>query len=186
MAAAKWLVAATVALVYASYWLVMEPSQAHAFYTVSPVAFLFAAYCWTFVDSPRWRRAAAILLGVNILFHIGQAWIQAPEISLYRNRDVVTHPLKEPEIFATAARAVTRPSLQDPSPGCGEDVQFSTSSSRGTSAVARGRHAAHSSYVATAVVPGAYRDEQGDLMERHDHQRSSARQSATLEVNDGS
>ena len=49
----------TVALVYASYWFVLEPPQAHAFYVVAPVAFMFAAYCWTFVDSPRWRRIAA-------------------------------------------------------------------------------------------------------------------------------
>ena len=54
--ALKWLVAGTVALVYASYWFVLEPSQAHAFYVVAPVAFMFAAYCWTFVDSPRWRQ----------------------------------------------------------------------------------------------------------------------------------
>jgi hypothetical protein len=56
--AIKWLVAATVALVYASYWFVLEPPQAHAFYVVAPVAFMFAAYCWTFIDSPRRRTRA--------------------------------------------------------------------------------------------------------------------------------
>ena len=59
----KWLVAGTVVLVYASYWFVMEPPQAHAFYVVAPLAFMFAAYCWTFVDSPRWRRIAAARSG---------------------------------------------------------------------------------------------------------------------------
>src|SRR5262249_36125797 len=50
------LVATTVGLVYISYWFVMEPPQAHGFYVLAPIAFLFAACCWTFVDSPRWRR----------------------------------------------------------------------------------------------------------------------------------
>ena len=54
--ALKWLVAGTVAIVYASYWFVIEPPQAHAFYVVAPVAMTFAAYCWTFVDNSRWRR----------------------------------------------------------------------------------------------------------------------------------
>ena len=98
----KWLVAGTVVLVYASYWFVLEPSQAHAFYVVAPVAFMFAAYCWTFVDSPRWRRDRGGMLVVNIAFHAGQAWIQAPEDSLYRNREVVAAAirLKQPEMFA--------------------------------------------------------------------------------------
>ena len=63
--ALRMLVAGTVALVYASYWFVLEPSQAHAFYVVAPVAFMFAAYCWTFVDSPRWRRIAAVVLAAE-------------------------------------------------------------------------------------------------------------------------
>jgi hypothetical protein len=116
----KWLVAATVALVYLSYWFVLEPSQAHAFYIVAPVGFMFAAYCWTFVDSPRWRRIAAAILVTNVVFHVALAWIQAPEHSLYRNRAVVAEAvrLKQPEMFAHRrafaidAGPVT---LQDPS-----------------------------------------------------------------------
>jgi hypothetical protein len=116
----KWLVAATVALVYVSYWFVLEPSQAHAFYVVAPVGFMFAAYCWTFVDSPRWRRIAAAILVTNVIFHAALAWIQAPEHSLYRNRAVVAEAvrLKQPEMFAHRrafaidAGPVT---LQDPS-----------------------------------------------------------------------
>ena len=100
--ALKWLVVATVVLVYASYWLVFEPSQAHAFYVVAPVGFMFAAYCWTYVDSPRWRQIAAAVLVVNLLYHTGMAWIQAPEHSLYRNRDVVATAIrmKQPEMFS--------------------------------------------------------------------------------------
>jgi hypothetical protein len=96
------LVAASVLLVYASYWFVMEPPQAHAFYVLAPVAFLFAAYWWTLVDSPRARQIAAAVLAVSIAYHAGLAWTQAPELSLYRNRDVVAAAvrLKQPEMFA--------------------------------------------------------------------------------------
>ena len=116
----KMLVVATVALVYASYWFVLEPAQAHAFYVVAPVAFVYAAYCWTFVDSPRWRRIAGAVLAVNIAFHAGQAWIQAPVKSLYRNREVVAAAirLKQPQMFAhRRAFAIDGgpPGLQDPS-----------------------------------------------------------------------
>jgi len=88
--------------VYVSYWFVLEPPQAHAFYVLSPIAFMFAAFWWTMVDSPRARRIAAGVLVLNIAFHAGLAWTQAPELSLYRNRDVVATAvrLKEPEMFA--------------------------------------------------------------------------------------
>jgi hypothetical protein len=97
----KWLVAGTILMISAAYTMVLEPQQAHAFYVTAPLAFMFAAYCWTFVDSPRWRRVAAGLLAVNIAFHLGQAWIQAPVKSMYHNRQVVVEALrqKEPQIF---------------------------------------------------------------------------------------
>ena len=96
------LVGAAVLLVYASYFFVVEPPQAHAFYVLAPIAFLFAAYWWTLVDSPRARRIAAGVLTLSVLFHAGLAWAQAPEVSLYRNRGVVATAvrLKEPEMFA--------------------------------------------------------------------------------------
>src|SRR6185436_920342 len=50
--AIRWIVVGSVAIVYTSYAFVIEPPQAHAFYVLSPVAFMFAAYCWSFVDSP--------------------------------------------------------------------------------------------------------------------------------------
>jgi hypothetical protein len=87
---------------------------------LSPVAFLFAAYCWTFIDSPLSRKAAAALLAVNIAFHAGFAWAQVPEKSMYKNRAPVAAAIREkqPEMFAHR-----RPfaigggplSLQDPS-----------------------------------------------------------------------
>ena len=103
----KWealrrLVAGAVLLVYASYWLVMEPPQAHAFYVLAPLAFVFAAFWWTFADSPRARRIAAGVLILNVAYHAGLAWAQAPELSLYKNREVVATAvrLKSPEMFA--------------------------------------------------------------------------------------
>ena len=100
--ALKWLVVATIVLVYLSYWWVMEPSQAHAFYAVAPIAIVFAAYCWTFVDSQAWRRVAAVLLGVNAVFEIGLVRARAPERALDSNRPVVAAAvrLREPEMFA--------------------------------------------------------------------------------------
>jgi hypothetical protein len=96
-----WLLVATIVMIYASYWFVIEPPQAHAFYVLSPLSFMFAAYCFAAVDSPRTRRIAGALLALNIVFHIGQAWIHWPEISLYRQRDVVATALrlKEPQMF---------------------------------------------------------------------------------------
>jgi hypothetical protein len=98
----RLLVAATVLLVYASYWVVMEPPQAHAFFVLAPIAFVFAAYWWTMIDSPRTRRVAAAALAVNLVFHAGLALTQAPGLSLYRNRGVVATAvrLKQPEMFA--------------------------------------------------------------------------------------
>ena len=99
--ALKWLVVGSVIVIYASYWFVIEPPQAHAFYVVAPVALTFAAYCWTFVDRPRWRQIAAAALTANIAFHAGLALAQAPEKSLYRNRAPVVAAvrLKQPEMF---------------------------------------------------------------------------------------
>jgi hypothetical protein len=96
------LVAASVLLVYVSYWFVMEPPQAHAFYVLAPIAFMVTAFWWTFVDSPRARQIAAGVLVLNIAYHAGLAWSQGPELSLYKNRGVVATAvrLKEPEMFA--------------------------------------------------------------------------------------
>jgi hypothetical protein len=99
--ALRWLVAGSMLMVYASYWFVIEPPQAHAFYVLAPLAFLLAAYCWTFIDSPRWRRVAAAVLFVNIAFHVGLAVAQLPELSLYKNRAPVADAvrLRQPEMF---------------------------------------------------------------------------------------
>jgi hypothetical protein len=99
--ALRLLLAVTVLLVYVSFWFVMEPAQAHNYYVVAPIAWMFTAYCWMLIDSPRWRRVAAVVLAVNIAFHAGLAWAQAPERSMYRNREPVVAAirLKQPEMF---------------------------------------------------------------------------------------
>lgn len=98
----KWIVAASVLLLYMSYWFVMEPAQARAYYVLAPLALMFAAYCWSFIDSPGTRALAGALLAANIAFHAGLAWAQAPEQSLYTNRAPVAEALrlKAPEMFA--------------------------------------------------------------------------------------
>ena len=100
--ALRLLVAGTVLVVYASYWFVFEPAQAHAFYVLAPIAFMFAAYCWRFVDSARWRAFAAGILTVNVMFHAGLAVAEMSSQSLYKNRGIVATAirLREPEMFA--------------------------------------------------------------------------------------
>jgi hypothetical protein len=114
------LVAFTVVLVSASYAFVMEPPQAHAFYLLAPVAFVFAAHCWSLVDSPRWRAVAAGVLGANLAFQTALASIQVRNQSLYENRRVVAEAihLKEPEIFGHRRAYAVDPGpaeLHDPS-----------------------------------------------------------------------
>jgi hypothetical protein len=95
------LVLFTVTLVYVSYGFVMEEPQAHAFYVVAPIAFIYAAECWSFIDAPWWRRVAAGILAVNVAYHAGLAVTQAGEHSLYTNRPVIAAAIREkqPEIF---------------------------------------------------------------------------------------
>jgi hypothetical protein len=116
----KALVALTVLFLYIGDWFVLErATEAHAFYVLSPIAFVFAAYCWTFVDSPAWRRVAAAALVVNVAFQAGLAWAQAPERSMYQHRDVVAAALafKQPEMFAHRRAFAIEPgpvALHDP------------------------------------------------------------------------
>ena len=115
----KLVVAGTVLWVYACYWFVMEPAQSHAFYAVAPVALIFAAYCWSFLDSPGWRRAAAVLVGINFVFQTGLILGHADR-SLYHDRAVAVAAIraKQPEMLAhRRAFAIDGgpPSLQDPS-----------------------------------------------------------------------
>jgi hypothetical protein len=94
----RLLVAASIVLVYASYFFVIEPPQAHAFFVLSPIAFVVAAFCWARVDSPRSRRWARWILAANVVFHTGLAIVQFSERSLYRRRDIVVAAIRSRNI----------------------------------------------------------------------------------------
>jgi hypothetical protein len=96
----RWLLASTIALVYSSYYLVAQKTEARAYYLTAPVAFTYAAYCWTFLDSARWRRIAAVTMAINICLQVGVAWTRLGH-SLYSNREVVAAAitLKQPDVF---------------------------------------------------------------------------------------
>lgn len=177
--ALKWLVVATVGLVYASYSFALEPPRAHAFYVVAPIGFMFAAYCWTFVDSPRWRRIAGVILVLNVVFHAGQAWIQAPVKSLYRNREPVATAvrLKQPELFGhrrSFAIDAGPATLQDPSRPY--DARRDVLLTDGRVTLGPRRVALwtvtlenHNARVAfrSVVYQTRYRDEKGEVVDQH-------------------
>jgi hypothetical protein len=196
----KWLVVGTAGLVYASYWFVLEPAQAHAFYVVAPLAFMFAAYCWTFVDSPRWRQVAAALVAGNVAFQVALGWIQAPEKSLYRNRAVVVAAIlrKQPELFAyRRAFAIDGGprALDDPSRpyDATHDVQlFDVTQTMGPRRVAFWRVKVRNSNARVAyrdvLYQTNYRDASGRVVDqRYDYIKDIYQpgEVAELELNDG-
>ena len=65
-------------------------------------ALLFAAYCWTFVDSPRWRAVAAAVLALNIVLPC-RPGVAAGTGDVRSIRTVRSLPprfaLKQPEMF---------------------------------------------------------------------------------------
>lgn len=122
--AVRWLAFGTVALVSLSFFFVMQPAQARMYYVVAPVAFLYAAYCWTFVDSPMWRRVAAGVLTTNVLLQGGLMLARFPGASLYENRALVAEAIdtRQPDVFSHR-----RPYSRDASP---EDVAAAAASAR--------------------------------------------------------
>jgi hypothetical protein len=196
----RWLVAGSVALVYVSFWFVLEPPQSHSFYVLAPVAFMFAAYCWTFVDSPRWRRIAGAILAANVAFHIGQAWIHAPEKSIFRNREVLAAAIrtKQPQVFAHRrwfAIDGGPPNLQDPSRPyhAPQDVQLSdTRLTMGPRSIALWTVTLRNDNPRVAfrdvLYQTSYRDAHGQVvLQQNDHLKDIFQPGAvvTLEVNDG-
>jgi hypothetical protein len=100
--AVRWLAVLTVLLVSMSYFFVMEPAQARSFYIVAPVALLYAAYCWTFLDSPRWRMIAAAIVALNVLLQSALALIHLSGPTLYLDRPLLVEAIRmhEPDLFA--------------------------------------------------------------------------------------
>ena len=100
--ALKWTVLATVLFLYFSYFLASNKDpQAHAFYVVAPLAMVYAFHCFRRVDSKRFRKVAAAVLVLGVIYHVGLAAARFRERSLYKNRRVVMAALrlKVPEVF---------------------------------------------------------------------------------------
>ena len=161
---------------------------------------MFAAYCWTFVDSPPWRRIAGAILAANVAFHIGQAWIHAPEKSIFRNREVVAAAIrtKQPQLFAhRRAFAIDGgpSSLQDPSRPyhAPRDVQISnTRLTMGPRSVALWSFTLRNDNPRVAfrdvLYQAHYRDANGQVvLQRHERIKDIFQPGAvaTLEVNGG-
>ena len=108
----KWLAAATVVFVFVSFFFSVRGALAHAFYVVSPVAFVYAAHCWQRLATPTtdaegrdlwWRvpaatveRMAAVVLVCGVIMHAGLAIDRAPRQSLYVDRSLVQTAITAP------------------------------------------------------------------------------------------
>ena len=100
--ALKWTVLATVLLIYFSYFFASNKDpQAHAFYVMAPLALVYAFHCFRQIDSPLFRKVAAAVLILGVVYHAGLAAGRLRERSLYKNRRVVVAALqtKVPEIL---------------------------------------------------------------------------------------
>jgi hypothetical protein len=173
-------VAGTGLLIYLSYWFVIEPPQAHAFYLLAPLAFIYAFYCWTLVDSRRLRVAAAGLLVSSILYHAGFAAASAPDHSLYKDRDVVATAVatRVPEVFGHrryfAVEGLTHPAPGDRFGGGNPLSDLALVSSdwwRGPAGVLLGRITVRNDSGTTAYrdvhYDVTYRDEAGKVLDVH-------------------
>jgi hypothetical protein len=94
-AGVRKLAAATVLLIYASFFLSVRGPQAHAFYVTFPIAALFACSCWRVSTQAapqnrrRWERVAGIVIASGLLVHTGLAIDRWPRLSLYADRPLV-------------------------------------------------------------------------------------------------
>jgi hypothetical protein len=111
--AVRWLTVGTIALVSLSFFFVVQPAQARMYYVVAPVAFVYAAYSWTFIDSRWWRRVAAGVLTINVLFQAGLMAARFPGASLYLDRALVAQAIdtRQADVFSHR-----RPFSRDASP----------------------------------------------------------------------
>jgi hypothetical protein len=100
--ATRVLFAASVLLVYVSFFWSVRGPQAHAFYVMWPVAAFFAFMCWEVRASARggrlrgFERVAVVALASSIVLHAGLALDRRPRLSLYADRDLVAAAIAEP------------------------------------------------------------------------------------------
>jgi len=111
----RWLTVGTIALVSLSFFFVVQPAQARMYYVVAPVAFVYAAYSWTFLDSPAWRRVAGAVLTINVLFQTGLMVARFPGASLYLDRALVARAIetRQSDIFSHRRSFSRDPSPED-------------------------------------------------------------------------
>jgi hypothetical protein len=142
--AVRALFIATLLLASASFFFTVAWAQSTALYVVAPVAFVYAAYCWTFIDSPRARRLAAVVLGVNLVVQGGLALSQVSGPSVYLDRPLLMQAIAE----RTPGRfAMRRPWGRDVTP----DVLASTFVDANPAADLEIGNAEHSRYVRDVI-----------------------------------
>jgi hypothetical protein len=134
----------TVLLVSASFFFTVAWAQSTALYVVAPVSFVYAAYCWTFIDSPRARQLAAVVLSVNLMVQVSLALIRFSGPSIYMDRPLLTQAIAErtPGRFANR-----RPWGRDVTP----DVLASTIVDAKPAAHLQIERAEHSQYLGDVV-----------------------------------
>jgi hypothetical protein len=76
--------------VYLSYFFSVKEPLAHAFYLLFPVALIYSFYAWALLWRHHFVRISwAVLLGANVLVHLGLAVERAGERSLYADRRLI-------------------------------------------------------------------------------------------------
>ena len=110
--AVRILTAATVALIYASFFFSVRGPQAHSFYLAFPVAAFFAFSCWQtcaqaggveprvfrpgVYSMRRWDRVAFVVIVCGVVLHAGLAIDRRPRQSLYVDRALVAAAVSQP------------------------------------------------------------------------------------------
>jgi hypothetical protein len=140
----RTLFIATVLLASASFFFTVAWAQSTSLYVVAPVSFVYAAYCWTFIDSPRARRLAAVVLSVNLVVQVSLALTRLSGPSVYMDRPLLMQAIEE---RAPGRFANRRPWGRDVTP----DVLRSTIVDAKPAADLEIKSAEHSRYVRDVV-----------------------------------
>jgi hypothetical protein len=118
----RLLVAGSVLLVYASFFLSIRGPQAHSFYVMFPVAVLCAASCWQVRAEarggrlPGLERIAATVLAASVVMHAGIAIHRWPRLSLYVNRPLAAAAIENRNDRYLGDRRVTIAQVGDGEP----------------------------------------------------------------------
>jgi hypothetical protein len=122
------LVAATIVLIYASFFFSVRGPQAHSFYLAFPVAALFAFSCWQMAaqahaaNPRRWERVAGAVIVSGIVVHTGLAIDRWPRQSLYADRELVAAAIAQRNDRFLGDRRDTAIELQDHRPRATDPV----------------------------------------------------------------